>query len=266
MRSTKLAIIGVGITLIAAPSVLWCQQNEPNAAPSASPSATPMAPTGPAPAGPPAGAVPAGSVPAAASSGDTTAPPDLEHRNPRYKIQRDDVLSITFPLSPEFDQPRITVQPDGYITLQDVGSIFVQDLTTPQLVEAIKKAYAGTLHDPIIDVDLIDFQRPYFLVSGQVGKPGQYDLRHDTTVSEAIAIAGGLTPGAKTQVFVFHRVSSDWVEVRKLSIKELYAGKKAQEDAYLSPGDQVFIPEKFITKFRKYVPYGIGTSVGAGFY
>lgn len=265
MRSTKLAVIGVGLALIAAPHALWSQQNQPNAAPSATPSAVPMAPTGPAPAGPPAGAVPVGNV-ATGSSASTAPPPDLEHRNPRYKIQRDDVLSITFPLSPEFDQPRITVQPDGYITLQDVGSIFVQDLTVPELVAAIKKAYAGTLHDPIIDVDLIDFQRPYFLVSGQVGKPGQYDLRHDTTVSEAIAIAGGLSPGAKTQVFVFHRVSSDWVEVKKLSVKDLYDGKKANEDAYLSPGDQVFIPEKFITKFRKYVPYGIGTSVGAGFY
>jgi len=265
MRSTKLAVIGLGIALVAAPYALW-GQNHPNAAPSASPSVTPMAPTGPAPAGPPAGRVPARAEPGDSSAGSTAPSPDLEHRNPRYKIQRDDVLSITFPLSPEFDQPRITVQPDGYITLQDVGSIFVQDLTVPQLVDAIKKAYAGTLHDPIIDVDLIDFQRPYFLVSGEVGKPGQYDLRHDTTVSEAIAIAGGLSPGAKTQVFVFHRVSSDWVEVKKLSMKDLYDGKKANEDAYLSPGDQVFVPEKFITKFRKYVPYGIGTSVGAGFY
>jgi polysaccharide export outer membrane protein len=199
-------------------------------------------------------------------SHSTQGQQDLQHRNPRYKIQREDVLSITFPLSPEFDQPRITVQPDGYINLQEVGSVYVQDLTVPEVVAAVKKAYSGILHDPIIDVDLLDFQRPYFVVSGQVGKPGQYELRHDTTVSEAIGIAGGFAPTAKTQVFLYHRVSQDWMEVKKLSVKDILNGKHVNEDAYLAPGDMIFVPEKFITKFRKYVPYGVGTSVGTAFY
>ena len=43
-----------------------------------------------------------------------------------------------------------------------------------------------------MNVDLKDFQKPFFVVTGQVAKPGQYDLRYDTTASEAIAVAGGL--------------------------------------------------------------------------
>ena len=70
----------------------------------------------------------------------------------------------------------MTVQPDGYINLQNAGSLHVQGLTVPELVDALKKAYAGTLHDPIINVDLKDFQKPFFTVSGQVGKPGKYDF------------------------------------------------------------------------------------------
>lgn len=207
------------------------------------------------------------------TSSDGTAPtnskqdtnqPQLEQRNPRYKIQPDDILSISFPLSPEFDQPKVTVEPDGYVSLQNAGSIYVRGMAVPEAIEAIRKAYSGILHDPIIDVDLVDFQKPYFLVSGQVGKPGQYDLRHDTTVSEAIAIAGGFVPTARTQVFVFHRVSADWVQVNKLNVKDLMRGKHANEDALLSSGDMIFVPEKFITNFRKYVPYGIGT--GFAFY
>jgi polysaccharide export outer membrane protein len=107
-------------------------------------------------------------------------------------------------------------------------------------------------------VDLKDFQKPVFIVSGQVGKPGQYDLRYNTTVSQAVAIAGGFTPQAKTQVFVFHRVSSGWMEVKSLSLKDILNGKNVNEDAELQPGDMIFVPEKFITKFRKYVPYSVG--------
>jgi polysaccharide biosynthesis/export protein len=184
--------------------------------------------------------------------------PALQQRNPRYQVQRDDILNISFPLSPELNQS-VTIQPDGYINLQNVGSLYVQGMTVPEVVAALKKTYAQTLHDPIIDVDLKDFQRPYFVAMGQVGKPGQYDLRYDMTVTEAIGVAGGFLPTAKTQVFLYHRVNNEWAEVKELKLKDMLNGKNVVEDAHLTPGDMIFVPEKAITKFRKYVPYGIGT-------
>jgi polysaccharide export outer membrane protein len=186
--------------------------------------------------------------------------PALQQRNPRYRVMRDDVLSLSFPLSPELNQ-KVTIQPDGYINLPNAGGLYVQGMTVPELVEALKKAYANVLHDPIIDVDLTDFQKPFFMVSGQVTKPGQYDLRADITVSEAIAVAGGFLPTAKTQVFLYHRVSTNWVEVKKLSLKDILHGKNVEEDVQMQPGDMIFVPEKFITNFRKYVPYSPGVYV-----
>jgi polysaccharide export outer membrane protein len=172
-------------------------------------------------------------------------------------------MAITFALSPELNQT-VTIQPDGYINLQNVGSLYVQGMTVPEVVEALKKIYSKTLHDPIIDVDLKDFQKPYFVALGQVQKPGQYDLRYDMTVTEAIGVAGGFTPGAKTQVFLYHRVSNEWAEVKELNIKQILQGKNINEDAHMMPGDMIFVPEKFISKFRKYVPYNIGTGVYPG--
>lgn len=200
---------------------------------------------------------------AAARSDDAQLNPDrpvLQHRNGRYQVMRDDVLTVEFPLAPEMNQ-KVTVQPDGYITLRDLGSVYIQGMTVPEIVETLKKAYAKVLHDPIIDVDLVDFQKPFFMVTGQVSKPGQYDLRQDITVSEAIAVAGGFLPTAKTQVFVYHRISAGWVEVKKLSLKDLLNGKNVNEDIQMQPGDMVFVPEKFITNFRKYVPYSFGMYV-----
>lgn len=207
-----------------------------------------------------------GSVPVSAvtvpAQGDTVGSrPSLEQRNPRYVIQRQDELLLSFPLSPELNQT-VTVQPDGYINLQNGRSLHAQGQTVPELVEAIKKTYAGMLHEPVVNVDLKDFQKPFFTVSGQVGKPGQYELRADITVAEAIAVAGGLAPTAKTQIFLFHRTSDQWFEVKKVNLKDLYHGKNVTEDATLKPGDMIFVPETFVTSFRKYVPY----SVNAGAY
>jgi polysaccharide export outer membrane protein len=198
----------------------------------------------------------------------TTAAPsrsqETEHvapaeRNPRYRICRNDTLLLSFPLSPELNQ-KVTVQPDGFIALQNVGSIYVEGLTVPGVVEAVKKAYSNVLHDPIVDVDLADFQKPFFSVLGQVGKPGQYDLRYDITVTQAIAVAGGFTSAAKTQVFLYRAVSANWAEVRELKIKDILQGKNISEDAHMRPGDMIFVPEKAITKFQRYVPYTFGLS------
>ena len=203
---------------------------------------------------------PVASTPVANASGIQQSGSDrpvLEHRNPRYVVMRDDILILSFPLSPELNQT-VTVQPDGYITLLNSGSLFVQGMTVPDITDAIKQAYGKILHDPIVNVDLKDFQKPFFVVSGQVTKPGQYDLRYETTVSEAIAVAGGLAPTAKTQIFIYHRVSSGWMEVKRYNLKDFLNGKNVNEDAEVKPGDMIFIPEKAITNFRKYVPYSLG--------
>jgi polysaccharide export outer membrane protein len=210
------------------------------------------------------GSVPVGPVTdrtASTPSGGPASRPVLEQRNPRYVIQRQDELLLSFPLTPEMNQT-VTVQPDGYINLQNGRSVHAQGLSVPELANAIKASYAGTLHDPIVNVDLKDFQKPFFTVSGQVGKPGQYELRADITVAEAIAVAGGLAPTAKSQIFLFHRTSDQWFEVKKVNLKDVMHGKNVNEDAVLKPGDMIFVPETFITSFRKYVPY----SVNAGTY
>jgi polysaccharide export outer membrane protein len=185
--------------------------------------------------------------------------PAPAQRNPRYRICRDDVVLLSFPLSPEWNQ-KVTVQPDGFISLQGAGDVYVQGLTVRELVEAVKKAYANILHEPMVDADLADFQKPIFTVLGQVGKPGQYDLRNDITVTQAIAVAGGFAPTAKTQVFLYRAVSANWAEVRELKLKDILHGKNFGEDVHLRPGDMVFVPEKFIANFKKYVPYSFNVS------
>jgi polysaccharide export outer membrane protein len=205
---------------------------------------------------------PGGATQASLTVSTGSSQPQLQQRYPRYKIQNQDALLLSFPLSPELNQT-VTVQPDGYINLQTAGSLHIQGMTVPEVVDALQKAYSGILHDPIINVDLEDYQKPFFTVSGQVGKPGQYELRQNISLAEGIAVAGGLAATAKTQVLLFHRTSQDMFEVKKFNLKDILNGRHLDEDATLKPGDMVFVPEKAITHFRKYVPYAF--NMGAYF-
>lgn len=189
--------------------------------------------------------------------------PTFQERYPRYQVMPSDVLTISFPLIPEIPTTPITVQPDGFITLPNgVGTIYVKGDTIPQIVDILTKAYSNTMHNPIVSVDVTNFQPPQFTVNGQVGKPGQYPLRFDTTVSEGIAVAGGFLPSAKTQVFLLHRVNADWAEVKKINLKPLLNGRNIHEDVHIQAGDMIFVPDTFIAKFRKYVPYGLSSGLG----
>jgi polysaccharide export outer membrane protein len=174
-------------------------------------------------------------------------------RHPLYRLHPNDVLEVSFTVAPEFNQT-LTVQPDGYVMLKDAGMVEAQGLNLQQFSEAVEKAYRGYLHDPEVGVALKDFERPYFVVGGQVGKPGKYELRSDTTVTEAVQIAGGLTPDAKhSQVVLFRRVNDDLLETRLLDLKKMLKETNLKEDVHLRPGDLVFVPQNTISKIARFL-------------
>jgi polysaccharide export outer membrane protein len=170
---------------------------------------------------------------------------------------------LTFPFTPDFNQT-VSVNPDGFITLAGLGDLRVAGKTVPEVRELLKTAYARILHDPVVNIVLKDFQKPYFIASGQIGHPGKYDLLGDTTLTQAIAIAGGFNESSKhSQVLLFRRVSNDWVEVKVVDVKKMFQAANLTEDLHLQPGDMFFVPQNRISKIKKWIPY---TSVSAGVY
>jgi polysaccharide export outer membrane protein len=172
---------------------------------------------------------------------------------PLYRLRPSDVVEISFTVAPEFNQT-LTVQPDGYIMLKDAGMVAVQGLNLGQFAEAVQTAYRGYLHDPQVAVTLKDFEHPYFVVGGEVGRPGKYELRSDTTVAEAVQIAGGLTQQAKhSQVVLFRRVNDELVETRLLNLKKMLRQSSLKEDVHLRPGDLIFVPQNAISKIARFL-------------
>lgn len=180
--------------------------------------------------------------------------PMLQSRDQRYQLERGDVFDLDFALTPEFNQT-VTVQPDGYISLRGVGDIRILGQTIPEASATIRTAYAKVLDNPKIAIMLKDFEKPYFVAGGWVDKPGKYDLRGETTLSQAIQVAGGLKDGAKaSQVILFRSVSNDWVEVKKLNVKDILSGKDVREDVHLRPGDMFFVPKSTFAKISPFIP------------
>jgi polysaccharide export outer membrane protein len=185
----------------------------------------------------------------------------FQDRHPRYKLELGDTFDVNFDLSPEFNQT-VTVQPDGYITLRGIGDVHVADQTVPELTATLRNAYSKILNNPLISVTLKDFEKPYFVADGQVDRPGKYDLRGDTTLTQAIAIAGGFKDASAkhSQVLLFRRASAGWYSAKIINVKKMDKEGNLSEDPLLHPGDMLFVPKNTLSKVKPFIP---GSSMGA---
>lgn len=172
-----------------------------------------------------------------------------------YKLQPSDVVFVQYRYTPEYDAT-VSVRPDGYITLPIVGEVRVSGLTVAEARREIVKAASVRLREPELTVELKDFQKPRFVVGGEVGKPGQFELRGRTTVLEAIAMAGGLTKNSKhSQIVLFRRYDEERAVTRLINAKTLARADRAVEDPELRPGDFLFVPQNRVSKIERFVPF-----------
>jgi len=192
-------------------------------------------------------------IPFAAQAQDQRPPRLTTVTEDRYRLQPGDVLDVQFRYSPEFNQT-ITVQPDGYISLEVGGDIKVAGMTVEETRRAILKKAGERLQDPVATVILKEFQRPYFVVAGEVAQPGKIEMRERVTAIQAIMLAGGMKEGARSsQVVVFRRINSDTAEVKLLNLKSIKQTGDLENDLTLQAGDMVFVPRDKISKIERFM-------------
>ena len=171
----------------------------------------------------------------------------------RYRLQPGDVLEVQFRYSPEFNQT-VTVQPDGFITMEIGGDLKVAGFTVEQTKQAILRQASTRLQDPVATVLLKEFQKPYFVVAGEVGTPGKIEMRERVTALQAIMLAGGMKETAKSsQVVVFRQINSDYAEVKLLNLKSIKKTSDLENDLTLQAGDMVYVPRDKISKVERFI-------------
>ncbi len=196
----------------------------------------------------------AGLLAGVALAGDPPAP-GFASRDPRYKIQPNDVVDIQFRLTPEFNFTA-TIQPDGYVSSQITGDVKIGGLNLTEASTAIAKGASARLKDPEVGVILKDFVKPHFVVAGEVAHPGTYDLRGDVGLVQAIAMSGGFVreSAKRSQVLLVRRTGeSDVAEVKLFNLKKLMTEKNIREDITLKPNDLLVVPQNSISKVEPYM-------------
>jgi polysaccharide export outer membrane protein len=171
----------------------------------------------------------------------------------RYVLHPGDVLDIQYRYTPEFNQT-VTVQPDGFISLEIGGDVRVSGRNLEQVRSIIMSKARTRLASPELIVVLKEFQKPYVVVAGEVAQPGKLEMREKLTALQAVLLAGGFKDSAKSsQILVFRKLNNDMAEVRSLNFKTLKRTSDLENDLTLQAGDMILVPRNRISKIERYV-------------
>jgi len=154
-----------------------------------------------------------------------------------YVIGSADVLFISVLGSTELDTVA-TVTPAGTISFPLVGDVQAAGLTAEELAGRLTRALAKKIRNPVVSVSLRQINSYRIYILGSVAKPGVVSSKSEITLLQALALTGGVVPGADlTLAYVARGNERLDVDIRKL----LMEGDLSQ-NIVLKPEDVVVVP------------------------
>ena len=161
-----------------------------------------------------------------------------------YYIGIGDRLDVVFFFNSELTTPNLLVRRDGRITLPYVGDVMAAGVTPMELDSTLTEQFSEILRDPNVSVIVVDSEDRRIYVLGEVSRPGGYTFDESVSVSQALALAGGLLPSAKEEYsLVMRREGLDTVLGLRLDVKAILAGIAVQNDIKLRDEDVIYVPK-----------------------
>ena len=159
--------------------------------------------------------------------------------SPDYRLVPGDKLRIEVYKDATLSQS-LQIRPDGKITLPYVGDIIAAGFTPTALRDAIAESLKEYIADPTVTVIVVETQPQTVSVMGEVGTPGVLPLKHQMTVLDALAAAGGFRDFANTKDILIKRNTKTGVQTLRFNYKD--AIKSDAKPFYLQPGDIIIVP------------------------
>jgi polysaccharide export outer membrane protein len=142
----------------------------------------------------------------------------------------------------------VIVDGQGMISYPLAGSISAAGLTTTQLARALEQRMRENyVRDPRVSVNFVEPVSQVVTVEGEVNKPGLYPVYRDTTLMQAVALAGSHTEFSKTSAVLIFRDAGERQYVGIYDLKAIRYGNYPDPKVY--PGDKIVVSESEARRF-----------------
>lgn len=166
----------------------------------------------------------------------------------RYTLGSGDRIAISIFGAEQYSGEALVLT-DGTVNLPTAGSVAVQGLTFTEAADQIARAYSPYLRRAVVTVSPIALRPVRVAIAGAVKRPGSYTISLEQrqeggfpTLTEAIQLAGGITPRANLRAVEVQRASGNANQAVSINLWELVTDADLSKDITLQSGDSIFVP------------------------
>jgi polysaccharide export outer membrane protein len=180
-------------------------------------------------------------TPGCGTSGyDYSKEPDPRKRE--FVLGASDQVKINVWKNPELSTDA-RVRPDGTITMPLIGDIPATGRTPSELQKEITQKLSSYVREgAVVSVAVSEVNSYRFTVGGNVEHGGIFTAKYYVTVSEAVAMAGGLNKFANPHKLVIVRNDGHIVRRIPIDFDRIASGEHPEENLPLIAGDSLFAP------------------------
>jgi polysaccharide export outer membrane protein len=167
-----------------------------------------------------------------------------------YVIGTGDLVLISALEVSELEKVRIRVPAEGFARLPLVGAVKVKGLTARQLESSVAdRLREKYVYNPEVNVFIEEYRSQRVAVLGEVNKPGVYELSERRTITDMLALAGGLSPSADQVVYLLRKAAntenghSASGDLLKVDLEQLLAGQGPLVGIEVGSGDVLSVPK-----------------------
>lgn len=177
---------------------------------------------------------------------------DFSAEKDEYRLGVNDVLNIFVLDHPEMSSQRInlgeiagtTIRKDGRVHLPVVGALPAAGLTLTEFEAALQAEVTRYVVAPHVHVEILRHESQKFFVLGQVARPGAFPVDGDTTLIEAIGLAGGVPPTGDLESATVVRDG----ELLPINLADVLRRGDVSRNVYMRAGDLVYVPDNVAKK------------------
>jgi polysaccharide biosynthesis/export protein len=167
---------------------------------------------------------------------------DIPQTSPMTQIAEGDLLDIVIFDTPELSG-RFRVNMKGDILLPLAGTLHVAGLNLAEITDAVSQRYkdAKILVAPEVTVFVAEFTRRTITITGEVRTPGVYSIAAPRTLTDTLAMAGGLNDAASRTVSIVHAADPKHIIHVTLNVGAQTPESIEEGRMEILPGDNIFV-------------------------
>jgi polysaccharide export outer membrane protein len=186
-----------------------------------------------------------------------------------YRIGIGDRLDVVFLYHSNLTTRHLLVRDDGRISLPHVGDQMAMGFTPMELDSVLTERFSEILRQPNLSVIVNEPAEKLVYVLGKVKKPGGYPFERPVSLLSALALAGGVDSGGKTEnTVLIRRTTATEVVGIEIDVKAIMKGNAVHNDLLLKNYDIVYVPqsrlssvEDFAQSVSKIIELPLGTTL-----